>query len=299
MPEPIYVICNPHAGRGKGRRLLPELLAALQRHGVEAEHASTSAPGEEAALAAEAIGRGHRTVAVVGGDGTWSNAAAAVIASGQPVRLGLVPAGTGADLARSFVIPRDMEGCARVLAAGHTRTMDAGLIEGRPFLNVAGFGYDVAVIEDTRRVRRLRGPLLYFYCALRQIRSFRGFDVEIEVDGHTLPRRKALMVIVSNGRAFGGGFQLCPQADLGDGLLEALVFHDVAPLRRLALMQRLRRGRHLGTPGVEEGKGRSFTLRFAQPPAYEIDGEWRQAATAELRVDTLPAALRLLAPAEA
>jgi diacylglycerol kinase (ATP) len=299
VPDPIYVVCNPQAGRGRGGRLLPALLEALRRHGVEAEHGQTRAAGEEGALAAEAIARGHRTVAVVGGDGTWSNAAAGVIATGQPVRLGLVPAGTGADLARSFGIPRDMEGCARVLAAGHTRPMDAGLIEGRPFLNLAGFGYDVAVIEDTRRVRGLRGPLLYLFCALRQIRSFRGFEVEVEVDGRTLPRRKAMMVIVSNGRVFGGGFQLWPQADLADGALESLVFHDAPPLRRLALMQRLRRGRHHGSPGVEDARGRSFTLRFARPPAYEIDGEWTQAGSAELHIDTLPAALRVLAPAEA
>ncbi|HEU5323579.1 MAG TPA: diacylglycerol kinase family protein [Methylomirabilota bacterium] len=299
MPEPIYVVCNPQAGRGRGGRLLPALLEALRRHGLEPEHAQTRAAGEEATLAAEAVARGHRTVAVMGGDGTWSNAAAAMIATGQPVRMGLVPAGTGADLARSFGIPRDMEGCARVLATGQARPLDAGLIEGRPFLNVAGFGYDVAVIEDTRRVRGLRGPLLYLYCALRQIRSFEGFEVEVEVDGRTLPRRKALMVIVSNGRAFGGGFRLWPQADLADGTLESLVFHDMPALRRLGLLQRVRRGRHHGTPGVEDARGTSFTLRFARPPAYEVDGEWAQARTAELRIDTLPAALHVLAPAEA
>lgn len=299
MPEPIYVICNPHAGRGKGGRLLPALLGALRRLGRDVEHAATRAPGEEGELAAEAIARGHRTVAVVGGDGTWSNAAAAIIASGQPVSLGLVPAGTGADLARSFGIPRDAEGCARVLAAGHARPMDAGTVEGRPFVNVAGFGYDVAVIEDTRRVRLLSGPLLYLVCALRQIRSFSGFDVELEVDGRPLGRRHALMVLVSNGRAFGGGFRLWPQADLADGQLETLVFHDASTWRRLSLMQRLRRGRHLGTKGVEDGRGRSFVLRFATPPAYEIDGEWKQARLSELRIQTLPAALRVLAPVEA
>jgi YegS/Rv2252/BmrU family lipid kinase len=299
VPEPLFVICNPHAGRGKGGRLLPALLGALRRQGREVEHASTRAPGQEGELAAAAIARGHRTVAVVGGDGTWSNAAAAVIASGQPVTFGLVPAGTGADLARSFDIPRDAEGCARVLAAGHTRPMDAGLLDGRPFINVAGFGYDVAVIEDTHRVRGLSGPLLYLVCALRQIRSFSGFDVEIEVDGRSLGRRHALMLLVSNGRAFGGGFRLWPQANLADGQLETLLFHDVSTLRRLVLMQRLRRGRHLGTHGVEDGRGRSFVLRFAAPPAYEVDGEWSQARSAEVRIETLPAALRVLAPAEA
>ncbi|HET8645060.1 MAG TPA: diacylglycerol kinase family protein, partial [Vicinamibacteria bacterium] len=237
MPAPIYVVCNPHAGRGKGGKLLPRLLEALQRAGVPAEHGLTRAPAEERELAAAAIARGHRTIAVMGGDGTWSNAGAAVIASGQDVQVGLVPAGTGADLARSFAMPRDMEGCARVLAAGHTRRIDAGLIEDRPFLNVAGFGYDVAVIEDTRAVRGLSGPLLYLYCALRQVRRFPGFDVEMEVDGRARPRRRALMVIVSNGRAFGGGFRLWPEADLADGRLEALLFHDTSALGRLVLMQ--------------------------------------------------------------
>jgi hypothetical protein len=169
-----HVVCSPQAGRGRGRRLLPALLEALRGHGLEVEHAQTRAAGEEATLAAEAIARGHRTVAIVGGDGTWSNAAAAVIASGQPVRVGLVPAGTGADLARSFSIPRDMEGCARVLAGGHTRAMDAGLVDGRPQ-------------RGRLRLRRgghrghapraaLRGPLLYLFCALRQLGSYRGFE---------------------------------------------------------------------------------------------------------------------------
>jgi diacylglycerol kinase (ATP) len=299
VPEPIYVICNPHAGRGKGGRLLPALLDALRRRGRDVEHAATSAPGQEGDFAAGAIARGHRTIAVVGGDGTWSNAAAAMIASGQPVTLGLVPAGTGADLARSFDMPRDAEGCARVLADGHTRTLDAALVEGRPFINVAGFGYDVAVIEDTHRVRRLSGPLLYLVCALRQIRSFAGFDVDVEADGRALGRRRALMVLVSNGRAFGGGFRLWPEADLADGMLESLIFHDASLLRRLQLMHQLRRGRHHGTPGVEGSRGRTFVLRFAAPPAYEVDGEWRQARSAELRIETLPGALRVLAPAGA
>jgi diacylglycerol kinase family enzyme len=76
------------------------------------------------------------------------------------------------------------------------------------------------------------------------------------------------------------------------------VFHDVPPLRRLGLMQRLRRGRHHGSPGVDAAGGRSFALRFPSPPAYEIDGEWMQAQSAELRIQILPAALRVLAPAE-
>jgi len=278
--------------------MLPGLLEALRRRGQDVEHGLTRGPGDERALTAEAITRGHRTVAVVGGDGTWSNAAAAIIDSGQPVRLGLVPAGTGADLARSFAIPREVEGCARVLVEGRPRPLDAGCIEGRPFFNLAGFGYDVAVIEDTRTVRHVSGPALYLYCALRQIRRFPGFEVQVEVDGQPLSAPRALMVTVSNGRIFGGGFPLWPEADPGDGRMEALVIHDASTLGRLGLLQRVRRGRHHGRPGVSGAGGRSFRLRFAAPPRYETDGEWNQARGADLRIETLPAALQVLAPFE-
>jgi len=300
LPDPLYVICNPHAGRGKGARILPRLLEALRLRGQDVEHALTRGSGDERALAAAAAERGHRTVAVVGGDGTWSNAAAGLLDSGrgQSVRLGLVAAGTGADLARSFSIPRDVAGAARVLVEGRARPLDAGRIEGRPFFNLAGFGYDVAVIEDTRAVRRLSGPLLYLYCALRQLRRFRGFDVRIEVDGKPLDAPRALMVTVSSGRIFGGGFPLWPRADPGDGLLEVLVAHDASTLGRLGLMQRLRRGRHHGRPGVSGAAGRTFRLTFPEPPRYETDGEWNQARTADLCIETLPAALQVLAPSE-
>ena len=298
MPDPLYVICNPQAGRGKGARILPRLLEALRRRGQDVEHALTRAAGEERTLAADAVARGHRTVAVVGGDGTWSNAAAGLLDSGQgsSVRLGLVPAGTGADLARTFAIPRDAAGCARVLVEGRPRPLDAGRIEGRFFFNLVGFGYDVAVIEDTRKVRRLSGPALYLFCALRQLRRFRGFQPRIEVDGQALPAPRALMVTISSGRVFGGGFPLWPEADPGDGRMEALVVHDASMLGRLALLQRLRRGRHHGRPGVSGASGRTFRLSFPEPPRYETDGEWNQARTADLTIETLPAALQVLAP---
>lgn len=296
MPEPIYIVCNPQAGRGKGARLLPRLLEAMAGQRLSVEHASTRIAGEEEALTQAAIERGYRTVAVLGGDGTWSKAAAAIIASGRPVAMGLVPAGTGADLARTFGIPRDVEGCARVLAGGRRVSVDAGCIEGRPFLNVAGFGYDVAVIEDTRRVGWLAGPALYLYCALRQVRSYAGFEMQMVVDGAERPPCRALMATVSSGRVFGGGFTLWGDADPGDGQLESLVFHDVPLLKRLALIQRLRRGRHHGSQGVDEARGRRFLLRFARPPAYETDGEWNQARSAEVRIETLPSALQVVAP---
>src|SRR6185295_13920610 len=124
------------------------------------------------------LGRGFHTIVAVGGDGTWSNVANAILDSKSGARLGVVPAGTGCDLAKSLGIPpRDLAGCARIIRDARTRTIDVGRVESRYFLNVVGFGFDIAVIEDSWKPRPLPGSLVYLYCALRQIYAFRGFAV--------------------------------------------------------------------------------------------------------------------------
>lgn len=298
MGEKLFVVINPFSGKGRGGALKDAVLQAFSEGGP-VEHALTGRAGDEARLAAEAIARGFKTIVAVGGDGTWSNVGDAILRSGAgDVALGLVAAGTGCDLAKSFGIPaRDLPACARVVRAGRTLRIDAGRIEGRHFLNVAGFGYDIAVIEDSWRVKWLKGDLVYLYCALRQLHRFPGFPVEIEVDGRALGRRELLMLIVANGRVFGGGFRIAPGASLEDGLLDGMAFGNMGLLRRLLILVGLLRGTHAGSPDVAASRAASYRFRFAAPPAYEIDGEWTQAKSAELLVEVVPRALALRVPA--
>ena len=266
----------------------------------EVGHALTTRAGQEAELAAKAIAEGYRTIVAVGGDGTWSNVGNAILRSGTRTRLGLVPGGTGCDLAKSLGIPaRDVRGCTRIVLDGHVRTIDVGKIEERFFLNIAGFGYDVAVLEDSWSVAYLEGSLLYLYCAVRQLGSFPGFPMEWARDGASAQQRDLLMLIFANARVFGGGFRIAPQADLGDGQLDAVVFGNMGFWARVGIMHKLRAGTHLGSPHVEASRGRSFLLRFATPPAYETDGEWNRAAASEVRVEAVPQALDVLVAAGA
>jgi diacylglycerol kinase (ATP) len=295
--DPIFVVFNPHSGRGRGAQFVTPVLEALREAG-EVGHALTTGPGDEARLATEAIGRGYRRIVAVGGDGTWSNVGNAILRTGVPAKLGLVPGGTGCDLAKSLGIPqRSVPECARIIRGGHTRAIDVGRIEERCFLNVAGFGYDVAVIEDSWNVGYLEGSALYLYCALRQLRSFKGFRVEVEADGEPRAPRDLLMMIVANARVFGGGFQIAPRADLEDGALDAVAFGNMGLLARLGIMARLLRGTHEGSPEVVSTRARRFRFRFGEPPAYETDGEWNRARSAELSVEVLPRALSVLVPA--
>ncbi len=209
-----------------------------------------------------------------------------------------MPGGTGCDLAKSLGIPpRDVSACARIVLDGHTRRIDVGRIEDKHFLNVAGFGYDVAVIEDSWNVGYLQGAPLYLYCALRQLHSFRGFFVEMDVDGESRGRQELLMLILANARIFGGGFQIAPRAELGDGRLDGSAFANMGLFARLGIMVRLLRGTHDAAREVTPARGSRFRLRFDAPPAYETDGEWNRAKSAEITVEARPAALQVLVPA--
>jgi diacylglycerol kinase (ATP) len=261
-------------------------------------HALTQGPGDEARLATEAIARGFRRIVAVGGDGTWSNVGNAILKSGVPARLGLVPGGTGCDLAKTLGIPpRDVAACCRIVLAGHSRSIDVGKLEDRYFLNIAGFGYDVAVLEDSWSVSYLEGSALYVYCALRQLRSFRGMRVTAEADGRPLGDPEMLMLIVANARIFGGGFQIAPHADPSDGKLEAVAFGNMGFGARLGVLLRLLRGRHLAHPKVAAVSTSRLVCRFDASPSYETDGEWNRARSAELVIEAVPRALSVLVPA--
>ena len=297
MDEPVYVVFNPHSGKGRGAQFVAPVLQGLAG-AKRLEHGLTQGPGDEARLAEEAVRRGFRRIVAVGGDGTWSNVGNAILRSGQPAALGLVAAGTGCDLAKTLGIPsRDVGACCRVVLGGATRAIDVGRIEDKHFLNIAGFGYDVAVLEDSWKVSHLEGGALYLYCALRQLRSYRGFSLETDVDGRPLGRSDMLMVIVANARIFGGGFKVAPHADVEDGKLDAIAVANMGFAGRVNALVGLLRGTHLRHPRVSAVAARHLVYRFERPPAYETDGEWNQARAAEIVVDAVPRALRVLVPA--
>jgi diacylglycerol kinase (ATP) len=300
-----YVVFNPHAGKGRAAHFIAPVLDALKGPRV-LEHGLTAQPGDEERLTEDAVGRGFRRVVAVGGDGTWSKVANALVRAnvgrppGEQAALGLIPGGTGCDFGKSLGIPRnDLARAAAIVREGQTRVVDVGRVEGRYFLNICGFGYDVAVLENSWSVKYLEGEQLYLYCALKQLGSYPGFGVEVEVDGTGIVRQDLLMLIVANARFFGGKFKIAPAADLADGQLDVVSFSNMSLLHRLDVMQRLLRGRHETSPFVTLSRAPKMRLRFlsGEPPAYETDGEWNRAKSASIEIETVPAALRVLASA--
>lgn len=308
-----FVIFNPASGRGQGRRRIQLFRQLLEESLDDVTFAVTTRPGEERDLAEQAIDGGYDVIVAMGGDGTWSNVADRLVASGRKdVALGILPSGTGNDFGRNFgdLLKHPAE-AVRVLAEGHTRAIDVGRletgsaaereparVEPRHFLNLIGFGFDVAVIDATAGARFLRGELLYKVTALQQLFRFPGIRAEVLAHGGERRESMHLMLTVSNGRFFGGGFPIAPDATVSDGKLHACLIGDAPPLTRLKLFNLAERGRHTTSERVEILEDTGFRLLFAEPPRFEMDGELRQAEAATLDVHILPGALHIVTPRE-
>lgn len=290
----IRVIVNPAAGRGRGWQMLSRIRETFAEAGVTAVEVTERA-GDERRLAEKALADGCRTLVAVGGDGTWSNVAGAILDSEADCRLALLAAGTGNDFAKTLGVPAgDIAATAKLAVEGPDERVDVGRIEGRHFLNIAGFGFDIAVLEDCARIRWMSGGSLYLVSALRQLFGYRGVEIEVGSPAGRRDRSRHLMLIVANARHFGGAFHIAPKADLTDGRLDAISILDTPPLKRLGMFAAVTRGTHLERRRVISEQAERFTLRFASPPAYETDGEYRRAASAELEIICVPRALRVV-----
>jgi diacylglycerol kinase (ATP) len=294
-----FVIFNPAAGRGDAARLIREYGARLRECLGAFDSAETRMPGDEERLAERALQEGYSALIAIGGDGTWSKVADRIVRSGRrEVALGLLPAGTGNDFAKSLGIRADrVDEIIRGIAAGRRRTIDVGRVGLRHFLNVVGFGFDIAVIDDASAVPWLRGDLLYRFCALRQLFKFRGVPIDVS-DGSAPPvRHSHLMFTVSNGNYFGGSFLIAPRARLDDGKLDAVSIYDAGPFKRAALFSSVARGTHQGDAKVAVRQAERFVLAFESPVRYEVDGEVYALAGKTLSVEAVPRALDVFVPA--
>jgi YegS/Rv2252/BmrU family lipid kinase len=294
LPGNVCVIANPAAGRGGIRASLPEIRGLFNRGGIETFLETTTA-GEEAILAQRAIAAGCGTIIAVGGDGTCSQIANAIVGSASDCALAVFPAGTGNDFAKTIgVSHHSAEEIAALVARGDTAAIDVGTIDGRHFLNSCGFGFDASVLDASNQVKFLKGDAVYIYSALKQLFTYSGLIVSADPLG---PHReeRLLMVTVSNGKYLGGAFKIAPNASVTDGLLDVCFIKNSGVIARMRLFAGALHGAHLKLESVTSGNVREITLRFAKPPAMELDGELRVARSSTVKLGCLPRALRVVA----
>lgn len=277
------------------------------------EFGVTQWAGHEYELAERALDEGFRLLVAVGGDGTWSHVADRVVASGRTdVAMGVLPAGTGNDFGRSLSLRYgDPADAVERLVRGSPVSVDVGRVNtaSRPaeagkghqadarirhFINVVGVGFDVAVVDAAAGARFLKGEVLYKVTALQQLFRFPGTELSVRDAAGTTVARRHLMLTVTNGAYFGGGFPIAPAARIDDGRLHACHIGDASPLRRMALFGKAGKGRHVEEPEVETRTSSRFVISSAGPIRFEADGDIYETSVPELDLEILPGALRVV-----
>lgn len=288
------MIANPEAGRRSSQGILDRAREEAGRRGF-ARFEQTSSPGDEEQLTALAIAAGANVIIAVGGDGTCTRIANAILRLGAPCRLAVVPSGTGNDFAKTLGVDRYTPEYVADLVVGKEATrIDVGFADGQYFLNSCGFGFDASVLEASNHVRLLKGDAVYIYSALRQLFTYQGIEVAASgVAGVT--RKRMLMVTVSNGRWLGGAFKIAPHASLLDGKLDACFVSDSNIVERVKLFVGAMRGTHLGMPSVTAASIQQLALTFASSPSMEVDGELRKARSPTVELRCVPRALSVVA----
>jgi diacylglycerol kinase (ATP) len=270
--------------------------------GLHGDSLLSERPGQLGELARGAVEQGASLVVAVGGDGTV-NEVVQGLAGSRDVDLAVIPRGTGWDFARTYGIPRRLEGAVATALDGRARAIDLGRASYRGwdgseaesyFANIASAGMSGAIAKRANETSKaLGGKVSYLFATLAVFARWRNDDVQVLVDGE---RRTGRMhdVVVANGRFFGGGMMICPGAEPDDGLFDVLLIGDLTKRDLLLTLPKTYRGTHLPHPKAELLQGAVVEIDAPEALPIELDGE--QPGTTPIRLEVVPEALRLRVP---
>ena len=283
------LLVNPSAGGGRTRKLLQTALAALGDGGIEPHLVLTENIEHGRREASSAAERGDG-VLVMSGDGLIGQVGGELAGTGAI--MGVIPGGRGNDFARVLGIPSDVEEAAGMIAAGVTREVDVGEVNGARFLCIASCGFD-SEANWIANHSRVRGPLVYAYAALRALAAWKPATFSLEFDG----RQESVTgytVAAANGKAYGGGMLAAPDAVLDDGLLDLGATGNVSKPRFLRGLTKIFKGEHLETLEVKTWRTTEVRIEADRPFTVYADGDPIAELPATVRI--LPRALRVIVP---
>jgi YegS/Rv2252/BmrU family lipid kinase len=309
-PGRPLVIVNPRSGGGLSEARWARMRGELADGLGELDSAFTTAPRDATEIARREAAAGRGLILAFGGDGTISEVADGVLAAaaGATTEIGLIPRGTGGDFRRTLEVPREIAAAAEHIKNAKARTIDAGRVryrasggdggEGvRHFVNVASFGFSSAVARRANASsKRLGGRIAFMGATLRELFMHDNHDVWLTIDGRERSRRRVMLAAVGNGRFFGGGMKICPDAQLDDGTFDLVTVGDFTRGRVVANIAKLFGGTHIE---LEDVTNERITRLYAEPVEsdadipVELDGETPGHLPATFEI--LPGALRLRA----
>ena len=293
MKKKILFIVNPFSGVGRQRIIEKRIAAVLDHQKFDPVIRYTNAAGHATTLAKEGIEEGFELVVAVGGDGSVNEVMAGLL--GSEAVLGIIPAGSGNGLSMHLKIGRRIDRALEILNTGKVRIIDTCKVNGIPFVNLAGVGFDghIAVHMKQSKYRGLKG---YIWQTMVHAWNFEVPELKITIDGKEFSRH-CLVVEIANAPMFGYNFLMAPGALLDDGLLDVVLIKKAPKWRYLFSAWRFLNGSILRSSLTEHYEGRSIQISSSTEMSAHYDGEGFL-VDEELGFEIVERSLRVMVPRE-
>ena len=265
------LVINPVSGQGKGAQMGTHVAGYLNSHGVSYEIIIGRNEIEQAELLQRFLDRfpDCSGVIAVGGDGLFHLVLQKITPAQVP--LALIPAGTGNDFVRTLGWSLDdVDAILESILSKKPQSVDLGLVDGEWFGAILSSGFDSVVNEKANTMSWPKGPNKYNVAIAIELPRFIPRHYEIVLDDRTISTQ-AMLIAVSNGRSYGGGMLVCPQAEITDGYFDVMVLHPVSKLEFIKVFPRVFKGTHITHPAVEIVRSKNVSIT-ADAVAY-ADGE--------------------------
>lgn len=283
------VIVNPESNKGRTRQKWNQIKDALRGFIKEFKYEFTEKPLQAIEIARSAIKEGTELIVGVGGDGTMNEIANGFYENRNIInpetQLGIIPSGTGCDFTKSLNLPLGLKNSLKVISQSSSSRIDVGRVtfkshsgkeEERFFINVADFGIGGDVVKKINQKRMERKASSYLKCLVSTIIKYKNKRVRITIDKEEIPEDEYLIGAVANGRIFGKGMKIAPDASLVDGLFDFVLVRGMKLLEFFRNGWKIYTGTHLSHPKISLIRGRKIKVlpnEEEEDVLIELDGE--------------------------
>ncbi|MBQ8972612.1 MAG: diacylglycerol kinase family lipid kinase [Clostridia bacterium] len=267
----LHIIYNPTSGRNRGARVQEALKNQLESNGIQHTFWATQKKGDAQSFALQLTEQGETDIVSMGGDGTLHEVLNGIYDPSK-VHLGIIPCGSGNDFASAIGIPKQPMDALKLILESSPKPTDYLECSGVRCINILGAGIDVDILRRSYRAKMLRGSLNYFVSLINALIHFENCDMDLEIRGQTT-RHSGFIVCACNGRRFGGGIEICPDAIVDDGLIDVVLVNGLPRRKYISAVLALARRRLLEQPYTIHERVQSVRAAFPKPTTLQLDGE--------------------------
>ncbi len=296
------LIINQTAGGGKPEKLVPEILKYFEAMNISYHTSWTTSSEGATSLAYQIANSNTDQIVSVGGDGTINEIINGILPSVKQPPLGVISGGWANDFIKSTSIPTEIYQACQVIKKGNTKNIDVGLINNQIyFVNVFGIGFDAEIAALANQIKtnhphwKTLSAYVYVFAAIQKLLfPLPSFQAKITIDGEII-EGEILFLAIANGRIEGGKFNIAPDAEIDDGLLDICIIRKMDRLRCLHLLPKAIKGTHRDVREVSFFRGKEILVEANRPVTAQVAGEILTAQK-NYHVKILPKKLKLIVP---